>query len=110
MLFHVSEQSGIDVFAPRPSDPWGSVVWAIDDERLRNDLLPRECPRATFYAGLSSSPYDVARLPGSSKAVVAIEDGWLAPVRSCRLQCYEMPGSTFTCVDACAGYSSAATR
>jgi hypothetical protein len=46
MLFHVSEESGIERFEPRASeDGRGPVVWAIDAGRLRNHLLPRECPR-----------------------------------------------------------------
>ena len=48
MLFHVSEEFGIDRFEPRPSEyVSGFVVWAIDTDRLRNYLLPRECPRVT---------------------------------------------------------------
>ena len=104
MLFHVSEEGGIELFKPRLSEAWGPVVWAIDAQRLHNYLLPRECPRVTFYAGPSSSPSDVTRLLGSSKAVVAIEQDWLARVRSCRLHCYEMREQTFVCVDRCAGY------
>jgi hypothetical protein len=51
-LFHVSEQANIGRFDPRPSE-FASVpvVWAIDDARLRNYLVPRDCPRVTFYAG-----------------------------------------------------------
>jgi len=104
VLFHVSEESGIERFEPRASTRWGPVVWAIDAERLRNYLLPRECPRVTFYAGPSSSASDVGRFLGSRKAVVAIETGWLARVRAARLHCYRLPERTFTCVDACAGY------
>jgi hypothetical protein len=52
MLFHVSEERGIERFAPRSSaGGMGPVVWAIDKHRLRNYLLPRECPRVTCYAG-----------------------------------------------------------
>jgi hypothetical protein len=36
MLFHVSEESDIELFEPRPSEyASGLVVWAIDAERLR---------------------------------------------------------------------------
>jgi hypothetical protein len=46
MLFHVSEEPGIERFEPRPSEYAGEpAVWAIDAERLRNYLVPRECPR-----------------------------------------------------------------
>ena len=105
MLFHVSEQQGIERFEPRWSALRGQeVVWAIDDERLRNYLLPRECPRVTYYAGPQTVSADVEQFLGKSKAVVAIESGWFEPVRSCRLFCYHLPHETFECIDECAGY------
>jgi len=27
------------------------LVWAIDGDHLRNYLVPRDCPRVTYYAG-----------------------------------------------------------
>jgi hypothetical protein len=105
MLFHVSEESGIDRFEPRASEyASGLVVWAIDAPRLCNYLLPRECPRVTYYAGAETSAADVERFLGSSPAVVAVENGWLERLRSCRLYCYHMPPATFACLDECAGY------
>jgi hypothetical protein len=105
MLFHVSEEPGIERFEPRPSPSSDTpVVWAIDEERLRNYLFPRECPRVTYYAGRQTTAGDVERFLGSSTAVVAVEGGWLERIRSVRLYCYEMPPRTFACVDECAGY------
>jgi len=105
MLFHVSEVAGIERFDPRPADSGGEpVVWAIDSARLRNYLLPRDCPRVTFYAGEKTSAPDIEKFLGSSKAVVAIESAWLDRLRSCRLYCYHMPPETFECIDRCAGY------
>lgn len=52
-LFHVSEDSGIEVFEPRPAALFpnlGPVVWAVAESHLVNYLLPRECPRVTFCA------------------------------------------------------------
>jgi len=105
MLFHVSEEPGIERFEPRPS-PYadGPVVWAIDAERLRNYLLPRDCPRVTYYAGPGTTAADVERFLGSSPAVVAVESAWLERLRSCRLYCYHLPPETFECLDECAGY------
>ncbi|HTI36818.1 MAG TPA: hypothetical protein VL484_04595 [Vicinamibacterales bacterium] len=104
-LCHVSEAAGIQRFDPRPSeytpDP---VVWAVDDDRLRNYLLPRNCPRVTYYAGPKTTADDRERFLGSSVAVVAIEEGWLERVRQCRLYCYELPAQTFESIDECAGY------
>jgi uncharacterized protein DUF6886 len=105
MLFHISEQPGIERFEPRVPDAGGeAVVWAIDEIRLRNYLVPRDCPRVTYYAGPKTTRMDVERFLGSSEAVVAIERGWFERLRSCRLYCYEMPAATFECADSCAGY------
>jgi hypothetical protein len=105
MLFHVSEEFGIDRFEPRASEyVSGFVVWAIDTDRLRNYLLPRDCPRVTYYAGRETVAADVGRFLGSSPAVVAIESDWFKHLRSCRLYCYHLPPETFECVDECAGY------
>jgi Family of unknown function (DUF6886) len=105
MLFHVSEESGIERFEPRPSPYAGEpVVWAIDEDRLRNYLVPRDCPRVTFYAGRKTTAADVRRFLGSSPAVIAVESAWLERLRSCRLYCYHLPPETFACIDQCAGY------
>ena len=79
-------------------------MWAIDADHLRNYLLPRECPRVTYYAGPGTTAADVKRFLGSRRAVVAVEPGWLDRLRCCRLYCYHLPPETFECVDACAGY------
>ena len=76
----------------------------IDADRLRNYLLPRECPRVTYYAGRATSTEDAETFLGSSTAVVAIEQAWFERVRSSRLYCYHLPPDTFTCIDECAGY------
>ena len=55
MLFHISEEADIQKFEPRSSEYTAEpVVWAIDTKRLRNYLLPRECPRETYYAVAST--------------------------------------------------------
>ena len=105
MLFHVSEEAALGRFEPRAVEGGGSPsVWAIDAARLRNYLVPRECPRVTYYAGAETTPEDVERFLGPSPAVVAVESGWLGRLRSCRLYCYHLPPETFECVDECAGY------
>ena len=105
MLFHVSEELGIELFEPRPSDYVAEpVVWAITADRLHNYLLPRDCPRVTYYAGSETSAADVERFLGSSAAVVAVESDWFERVRTCRLCCYHLPSETFECIDECAGY------
>jgi hypothetical protein len=105
MLFHVSEEGGIDRFEPRAAAAGAeAVVWAIDDARLPNYLIPRDCPRVTYYAGPDTTNADVAQFLGTSAAVLAIEREWYERLRSCRLYCYHLPPRTFACIDECAGY------
>lgn len=105
MLYHVSEKSGITRFEPRPAaGAEGGVVWAVSGQRLCNYLLPRDCPRVTFFAADRTSAADRQRLLGSSPAVIAFESAWLERVRRATLFCYQMPDGEFKCVDRCAGY------
>jgi hypothetical protein len=110
VLFHISDQPAIERFEPRPASNAdaglsGAMVWAIDRKHLRNYLLPRDCPRVTFYARPDSDPEDVTRLlAGSTAAVIAIESGWLPALLRQRLYCYEFSPDTFTIADAGAGY------
>jgi uncharacterized protein DUF6886 len=105
VLFHVSEEPGILEFVPRPSkytqDP---VVWAVHDDKIRNYLVPRDCPRVTYFADSHTLPADSERFLGTSTAVVAIEASWWNRIRSFTLYCYHLPSGTFECIDACAGY------
>lgn len=97
----------IEDFQPRVPPLGGEpVVWAVDEEHLANYLLPRDCPRVTFYARPDSAPEDASRLMGPTfpRCVVAIESVWLARAISSPLHIYELPPDTFECVDAGAGY------
>lgn len=104
-ISHISETVGIERFEPRTPESGGApVVWGIDEERLRNYLLPRECPRVTFYANKGRSPEDAEKFLGSSRAVVAVESSWLQRIRSATLYRYILPADSFKCIDAGAGY------
>jgi hypothetical protein len=110
-LYHVSDRPGISRFEPRPSPtPHPEVpepaVWAVAERLLHNYLLPRDCPRVTFYVGKDTAPEDAERfmLGTSASHVVAIESGWLERVRAARLYLYELPAATFRGVDHGAGY------
>jgi hypothetical protein len=110
-LFHISEEPSIVRFDPRPppsasSGQTGLMVWAVGERLLHNYLLPRDCPRVTFYAAPTSAPEDVARLLGASSAiyVMAIESRWLPAVRSGVLYKYALPPQAFAPVDEGAGY------
>lgn len=111
MLYHISDRPDIERFVPRPapsknSGQTGNMVWAVDYVHLHNYLLPRECPRVTFYALPTSDHYDIERLMGCSTAkyVIAIETGWLPKVREEYLYQYEFLSDAFVLVDQGAGY------
>ena len=111
-LYHVSDRPDIALLEPRavrphhPLQDMPPVVWAIGERLLHNYLLPRDCPRVTFYAAAGSDPADVARLLGATDArhVVAIESGWLDAVRTATLWLYELPSATFELLDSVAAY------
>ena len=110
-LSHISEDGSIIRFEPRlPPSVDGGVteasVWAVDEKHLPNYLLPRDCPRVTYYPLPTSKQEDVQKLigPGGSHHVVAIEAAWFE--RSCKnpIWIYEFPSDSFSAVDIGAGY------
>jgi len=110
-LYHISDKPGIKRFDPLPAPSKsakqeGKMVWAIDYEHLHNYLLPRDCPRVTFFAAENSDPKDVGKLMDCSTAkhVVAIEARWLPKIQRACLYQYEFDPKGFTCVDEVAGY------
>jgi len=117
-LFHISEDPTITQFIPRPSPSFydkihGPVVFAITDQLLHHYLLPRDCPRVCFYPGADSDPADIEQYISSAGAggqhaatpyVMALESKWLPLIRDTTIYCYELPASTFTLLDECAGY------
>jgi hypothetical protein len=110
-LFHISEQPGISIFNPRPSPSHfdnitGDVVFAISEELLHNYLLPRDCPRVTFYAGPNTTDIDKQRFMGdtSAKHIVIIESEWYERIKQTTLYCYEFAADGFMLIDECAGY------
>lgn len=103
-LFPLSE-GRIGRFEPRPAASAGEpVVWAIGGRRLHNYLLPRDCPRVTFYAGPATTADDAGRFLGTSPAVVAVESAWMERIRACVLYCHHLPSASFECLDEGAGY------
>ncbi len=110
-LYHVSEEPAIERFIPRPSPRNDAAerdaVWAIEDRLMHNYLLPRDCPRVTFYARDDSDPADVQRLMGETAAayVVAIESAWYERARDAALYLYRLPAEAFERpIDDGAGY------
>ncbi|WPU97774.1 hypothetical protein SNE26_17240 [Mucilaginibacter sp. cycad4] len=110
-LFHISEQPGISIFAPRPSPSnfdniTADVVFAISDQLLHNYLLPRDCPRVTFYTGPYTTATDKQKFIGNTTAshIVAVESGWYQQIKKTTLYCYEFMPDDFMLIDECAGY------
>ncbi len=110
-LYHVSEEEGIQIFKPKPSpsffeDITGDVVFAISETLLHNYLLPRDCPRVTFYAGKNTSQIDKELFFGRTTAdfIIAVESGWWRTIQQTKLYCYEFPSQSFRLLDECAGY------
>ena len=111
LLYHFSDNPSITRFEPRPPPAASSgvsdqVVWAVGGRLRHNYLLPRDCPRVTFYPAPSSAPEDLARLMAGTSAghVVAIEAGWMPALRQGRLYQYELPPATFVALDQGADY------
>jgi hypothetical protein len=111
LLYHISDDPQIERFVPRPvarqdlgMEP--ELVWAIDEAHMVNYLLPRDCPRACFYALPESTQADIERLMGTSSAsrIIAIESAWFERVRSSRLYQYVFSKEGFRLQDAGAGY------
>jgi uncharacterized protein DUF6886 len=102
MLYHVSERGDIARFSPIVET--GGVVWAITKERLKNYLLPRDCPRVTFYARPDTTEHDRRELLGDALAIVAIESAWYARAASTRLFVYSFAAEPFELKDEIAGY------
>ncbi len=82
-IYHVSEDGKIETFKPRPSPSQfpnihGNVVCGIDNQLLHHYLLPRDCPRVTYYAGLKTTEQDKIKFLGQSTAdfVIAIKAKW----------------------------------
>ena len=102
-LFHVSDAGPFSTMRPRPS-PAGTPhegrewVWAVDEQRLPNYLLPRQCPRVCWVAG----PGGLLGSPAGR--VVAVEHRWVPRLLDAALHVHLLDPAGFTLLDATAGY------
>ena len=110
-LFHVSEEPGISTFEPRPSPSHfesitGDVVFAISGSLLHNYLLPRDCPRVTYYSTEKTTLADKEKFFGNSAVdnIIIVESGWYHRIKNTTLYCYEFLNEGFSFLDECAGY------
>lgn len=110
-LFHVSEESDIEIFIPRipdrdDLDKSVGLVWAIDEKRLPNFLTPRNCPRVTYHKNSYTTEEDSQKFfssPSVNHAVV-IENNWYEIMKKTKLYIYEFDCSNFKLQDETAGY------
>jgi hypothetical protein len=104
-LFHISDDGPFTVMHPRPS-PAGSPyegrewVWAIDETRLPNYLLPRQCPRVCWST--VGVKHDLLRSPAAR--VIAVEPRWAPNLLHAGLKVHRLDSAGFTLLDATAGY------
>lgn len=110
-LFHISEEPDIKVFHPRPSPQFYQsikvdVVFAISDRLLHNYLLPRNCPRVTYYKGIHTSQEDLNKFFDKSSAdyIINVEEAWKEKIQNVSLYKYEFAQDNFTLLDETAEY------
>ena len=110
-LFHISEEPGIRIFEPRPSPSSfdsinDDVVFAISGRLLHNYLLPRDCPRVTYYIGKQTNDEDKKKFFSESTAeyIITVPSDWYNTIKKTTLYCYEFAIDNFTLLDECAGY------
>jgi len=110
-LFHISEEPGIELFEPRPTPSHfdnltEDVVFAITGKLLHNYLLPRDCPRITYYSTEKTTESDKEKFFGKSTAdyIIIVESDWYKSIAETVLYCYEFSADDFLLIDECAGY------
>jgi len=115
-LFHVSEESNIEIFNPRlPSrndlDKSIGLVWALSEKCLPNFLTPRNCPRVTYHIGKTTLQKDIDRYITSDTIshVLIIENKWFEQMKNTTIYLYEFDVKDFELQDEVAGYYVAKT-
>jgi hypothetical protein len=109
-LFHISEESDIDVFVPRipkrkDINNSKGLVWALNERCLPNFLTPRDCPRVTYHANEKTTQDDIKKFFSSSfNHCVAIEHDWHYKMLTTSLYIYEFDIKNFYLQDEVAGY------
>ena len=96
----MSEDPTIEVFHPHHNGLHAHdepLVYAVDSHFVWLYWFPRDCPRACWCAGESTSDGDVERWLDGDRArrVAVIESGWLERMRAVRLFAYRLPPDTF---------------
>lgn len=100
-LFHVSEESNIELFVPRipireDMDKSKGLVQALTEEHLAQFLTPRDCPRVTYRITEKATQNDIEKFfSSSSRYCIAIEHGWYEKMTSTILYVYEFNTANF---------------
>ena len=99
-LYHFSEDPSISVFEPhvaKTSALSEAYVWAIDEWHAPMYYVPRNCPRACFWAIDATTDEDRERFVGFVRArfVMAIESGWIDRLRETVLYRYVFDAAPF---------------
>jgi len=110
-LYHASQDGNISVFEPRLPTKVDlgnnkAVVWAVSAPRLYNYLLPRDCPRISFFKAATTSDADADKfmLTDAIYAVILVEQQWLKAILETTLYLYEFDPTHFYLLDDNAGY------
>jgi hypothetical protein len=109
-LYHFSDRPDIDVFHPHVAKTSriqsDAFVWAIDAWHAPMYYVPRDCPRACFWAGERTRARDREQwLHGlEPRFVMAVESQWIERITRAELFRYEMSESSFEAMDADAGH------
>lgn len=107
VLWHFSEDPAIARFVPHVSataTEREALVWAVDEAHQPLFWFPRDCPRATFWAGPDTAAEDAAQFLRGAPRVHAIEWDWLERLQKAELYAYRFEAAPFTLHDATAGY------
>lgn len=110
-LYHISEDSDIKIFEPRPSnDSWPnlkkSYVWAVSGEMIHNYYFPRNCPRVCWMIGpdTTEEEREIFRSYGSYRSIIHVEKRWKENIENTILYRYTFNIANFYPVDYSAGY------
>ncbi len=101
-LYHFSENPDITLFHPHVAKTSTiqdeAFVWAIDDWHAPMYYVPRDCPRACFWAGPETTAEDRERWLNHlhPRFVMVVEASWLERIRSTNLYRYGMPEPPFS--------------
>lgn len=73
---------------------------------LHNYLLPRDCPRVTYYINSNTTERAKKKFFGESKVdyVINVEEHWKEKIENTVLYKYEFSPETFSLIDETAGY------